>query len=501
MRKVSLMVLFIVSFSFAQSFEEGIKKFFSRTGFVIKVEKDEAFIDMGKGQVKEGEEFIVKREGKEIIHPITGKVLGRESSVIGKLKVDKVYENFSEASITEGKDVKVGDRVELLTRSVCYEGSDEGFFKVSSFVDGLKKGSGCTYTVKEFKDGYGIEFMNSPVAFYPVDQRSVSLQKASLQDLKLLARSKFVKALPSIPISADVGDLMGNGKDYLVVLYWGKVEVYELLKNDIVRRASYSLPAGTPVSLSVGRIGQEGKDLIAVNMISGDKASSLILKMVGDSLLPVQGDIPYLMGILDKSRPKETFVGQSFDFENRFGKVVRLSLSKDGIKEEGVFPAPRGFRVDSAFYYGNYLVFTDSSGRVRVFDENNEVFSSDEGFGGSYSYVEMSIGGAKVNYVFNPKGTVGELLGFRVAFVIRNYSSQIQRFLDIIKYSRGELFLLGEQRKDLIFFKQLMGGALEEAIQSVVFTKDGRLLVLTGRTGTIPIQNKGELYEIEVKVL
>ncbi|MFN3813739.1 MAG: hypothetical protein ACK4SM_03860, partial [Aquificaceae bacterium] len=342
--------------------------------------------------------------------------------------------------------------------------------------------------------------MNSPAAFYPTSQTSVSLQKASVQDLKLLARSKFVKSLPSIPISADVGDLMGNGKDHLVVLYWGRVEVYELLKNDVVKRASYSLPAGTPVSISVGRIGQEGKDLIIVNMISGDRASSLILKMVGDSLLPVQKDIPYLMSLLDKSRPKETFVGQRFDFDNRFGQTLKLSLDGDKLKEEGMFPAPRGFRIDSAFYYGNYLVFTDSSGRVRVFDGNDEVFSSDDGFGGSYSYVEMSVGGVKMNHVFNPKGTVGEFLGFKVAFVIKNYSNPIQRFLDIIKYSKGELFLLGEQKKDLIFLKQLMGGALEEAIQSVVFTKDGRIFVLVGKMGTVPVQNRGELYKIEIKV-
>ncbi|MFN3813307.1 MAG: hypothetical protein ACK4SM_01620, partial [Aquificaceae bacterium] len=122
MRKFSLIILFVMSFSFAQSFEEGIKKFFSRTGFVIKVEDKEAFVDMGKGQVREEEEFIVKREGKELIHPITGKTLGRESFVVGKLKVDKVYEKYSEAKITEGRDVKVGDRIELLATSVCYEG-------------------------------------------------------------------------------------------------------------------------------------------------------------------------------------------------------------------------------------------------------------------------------------------------------------------------------------------------------------------------------------------
>ncbi|WP_340695932.1 hypothetical protein [Hydrogenobacter thermophilus] len=504
MRKACL-VLFalIVSVAFAQSPMEDLKKFFSREGYVIKLEDGQVLIDLGKGKVKEGEVFSVVEEGKEIINPVTGKVLGKERRTVGEVKIDKVYDSYSVAKINSGKNIMVGDKAILYVHDVCYEGSDEGFFKVSSVVDGLKKGSGCTYTIKEFKDGYGVEFLGSPVAFYAVPQMAKGqIERASLQDLKLLARSKLIKSLPSIPISADVGDVMGNGRDYLVVLYSGRLEVYELLKNDIVKRATYSLPAGTAVDVSLGRIGKESKDYIIVNMISGDRASSLILKMVGDSLIPLKTDIPYIMAVLDKNRPKETFVGQRFDFDNKFGQTVRLSFDGENLKELGIFEAPRGFRVDSAFYYKNYLVFTDSSGRIRVFDGSNEVFSSEEGFGGSYSYVEIAVGSAgKINYVFNPRGAVGDILGFKVAYVIKNAAGIVQRFLDIVKYSRGDVFLIDEQRKDVILLKQLVGGNLEEAIQSVVVTKDGRLLVLTGRTGTIPLQNKGELYEIEIKVL
>ncbi|SNZ13732.1 hypothetical protein [Hydrogenobacter hydrogenophilus] len=505
MRKLLVVLLIAITSSvFAQDPMENIKKFFSREGYVIKVEKGQVLIDMGRDQVKVGEEFSVFEEGKELFHPITGKPLGKERKKVGEIKIDQVEDNFSRAKVIkeEGR-IKVGDKVVLSAKDVCYEGSEEGFFKISSVVEGIKKGSGCAYTVKEFKDGYGVEFLGSPVAFYSIPQVvKQQIERASLRDLRLLARSRLIKALPSIPISADVGDLMGNGKEYLAILYSGRVEVYELLKNDIIKRSTYSLPAGSAVNLVVARVGKEDKDYIIVNMISGDKASSLILKMVGDSLVPVKTDIPYIMGVLDKSKPKETFVGQSFDFDNKFGKVVRLSFEGDNLKEVGIYSVPRGFRIDSAFYYKNYLVFTDGSGRVRVFDGSNEVFSSDESFGGSYSYVEVAVGSAgKINYIFNPRGAVGDILGFKVAYVVKNSAGIVQRFLDIVKYSRGDIFILDEERKDIINFKQLVGGNLEEAIQSVIFTKDGRLLVLTGRTGTIPIQNKGELYEIEIRAL
>jgi hypothetical protein len=71
----------------------------------------------------------------------------------------------------------------------------------------------------------------------------------------------------------------------------------------------------------------------------------------------------------------------------------------------------------------------------------------------------------------------------------------------VLKFSRGELVMLGEQKKSLIFSKTVRGSEFVEAIQSVVSTRDGRVFVITGRVGTIPVQNKGELYELEFRLL
>ncbi|MFN3870995.1 MAG: hypothetical protein ACK4MW_05885, partial [Aquificaceae bacterium] len=161
----------------------------------------------------------------------------------------------------------------------------------------------------------------------------------------------------------------------------------------------------------------------------------------------------------------------------------------------------RGFRVDSAFSFGEYLIFTDSTGRVRVFKGDSEVFSTDEGFGGSYTHVEIPLEQGKMNFVFNPKGAQVKFLDFSFALVIKNHTGVVQRFLDILKYTRGELFVLGEKRKDLVFLKPLRGGNFEESIQVVLTTKDGRILVITGRTGTLAIQNRGDVYELELRAL
>ncbi len=500
MGKLVLVLILLLSLKVhAQEVLQGIRDFFQREGYVVKVEGGKAIIDLGREKVRVGEEFVVIREGKEIVHPITKQVIGKESQRVGRLRVEELQDGFSYAKVLEGS-VREGDRIKLLVGDVCFEGSEEGFFKLRSVIPELKREKACTYTIRELRDGIGVEYKASPVAFF---QQAVvqSIERASFEDINLLARPRLIKSLPSVPLSADLCDLTGTGKEFLVVLFSGKVEVYELLKRDLVKRFEYSLPAGVSVGLQCGKITTEGKDLVLVNIISGDSASSLILRAVGDSFVAIRKNIPYLMAVLDKKRPKETLIGQRFNFRDRFGQTIRLSLEGENLKETGAFLAPRGFRIDSAFYFEDYLVFTDSTGRVRVFKGDAEVFSTEEGFGGSYTLVEIPFEQGKLNFVFNPRGASTKLLNFHVAFVIKNHTGVVQRFLDIVKYSRGELFVLGERRKDLISIKQIRGGNFEESVQAVLTTKDGRILVLTGKTGTLTIQNRGEVYELELRAL
>ncbi len=502
MGRIVLIFIFFFSVSvWAQDTLQGLKDFFHREGYVVKVDGNRVLIDLGKEKVRVGEEFMILREGKEIVHPITKQVIGRESQQVGVLRVEEVQDNFSYARLIEGSP-REGDRIRLLAKDVCFDGSEDWFFKLRSVLPELKREKTCTYTIKELKDGIGVEYRNSPVAFFQTQQAVVQgIERASLEDINLLARPRLLKPLTSLPLSADLCDLTGTGKEFLLVLFSGRIEVYELLKNDLVKRFDYSLPAGAPIGLRCGKITGDGRDLVLVNMISGDSPNSLILRAVGDSLVPIRRNIPYLMGVLDKNRPKETFVGQRFTFRDRFGQTVRLSLEGENLRETGAFLAPRGFRIDSAFYFGDHLVFTDSTGRVRVFRGDAEVFSTEEGFGSSYTLVEIPLEQGKVNFIFNPPGTKAKFLNFNMAFVVKNHTGVVQRFLDIVKYSRGELFIIGERRKDLVFIRPIRGGNFEEAVQAVLTTRDGRILVLTGRTGTLTIQNRGEVYELELRAL
>ncbi|MCS7262265.1 MAG: hypothetical protein NZ560_02450 [Aquificaceae bacterium] len=495
---VLLALLALLSGAGAQELSERVRGFFQREGYVVKVEGDRVLVDLGRGRAFVGEEFDVIREGREVVHPVTRQVLGRERQKVGRIRVEEVQEGFSYARLVEGI-AREGEKVRLRLEGVCFEGSEELLFRLRTALPELRRGKGCTYDLREVKEGIGVEFRGSPVALF--SSPSASPDRVLSEDVNLLARARLLRALPGVPVSADLCDLTGTGKEFLVVLYSGRLEVYELLRDELVRRFDYSLPSGVAVGLQCGKIDGGGQDLVLVNMISGDSPRSMVLRAVGDSLTAVVKNVPYLMGVLNKEKARDSFVGQRFNLRDRFGPTVRLSLEGERIREVGAFLAPRGFRIDSAFTFGEYLLFTDTSGRVRVFRGDSEVFSTEEGFGGSYALAEVLTDQGKVNLVFNPRGAQVKFLGFNLAFVVKNHAGTVQRFLDIVKYNRGELFLLGERRRGVFFLRPLRGSNFEEAVQVVLSTKEGRILVLTGRTGMLTLQSRGEVYELELRVL
>jgi len=81
-------------------------------GFVIQVNGNQIMLDKGlTSGLKPGMKCIVYREGKEIRHPITGEILGRETTIIGTVLVNDAFEKYSIARPVsiEGGAVAVGD--------------------------------------------------------------------------------------------------------------------------------------------------------------------------------------------------------------------------------------------------------------------------------------------------------------------------------------------------------------------------------------------------------
>ena len=490
MRWLSLLVLLSLAFS---GWKEDLKSFFSREGYVVEVEDGRVIVDLGKGKVHAGERLVVLREGKEVVHPITGEKLGRREEVVGRVKVKEVREKFSVAEILEDMGIAEGMKVRVEVGEVCFQGSEAGLFKVSSLIEGVRRGEGCPYLIKEVEGGFGVEFEGKPVAFF---ETGVPQRKRVEVFEDFTFRAKFVMSFGDIPLSADVCDLFGRGKEYLAVLFENRLDFYEILKGEPVKFASMHLPAGYPVSVQCADLEGSGRDIILINIVSDGRASSAIAKLVGESPVVVAEGIPYMMAVLDKERPKETFVGQRFDAE--WGEVKRLELSGESVREVGDFKAPPGFRVDSALMFEDLLIFIDNDGYLRVYRGEDQVLSK-EGFGYSYTSAGLPVlygEEEESSYHFYPRPFKVKVLRWELPGVVRNVTSPVFRFLDVSKFTEGEIYLL--RRGGTFELVKVQGRKMEEAIQAVAVTREGRVFVITGRKGTIPLQNRGDLFEIEI---
>ncbi|MEN3034609.1 MAG: hypothetical protein ABDH18_06440 [Aquificaceae bacterium] len=487
--RVFTVFMFLFALAYAEP-EALLKEYLSRKGKIVSISPQGIVVDLDRSKVREGEEFAVQRVLREVKNQ-AGVTLGKEMQRVGKISISSAQEGFSFAKLLEGS-VREGDEIVLTYSEVCFEGSDEWFFRLSTQISGLKRAkAGCNYTIKELKTGIGVEFKGSPVAFFAFQR---PIMQAGIEDINLIMRPKLIKSLPSLPVFAEICNF--DQRELLLILYQNKLEAYELVQKDFVKKAEYSLPAGVGVMLACGRFGS--RNLVFVSMVSSDSASSILLELVGDTFIARLRDFPYLVRVLDRKRPEQTLVAQRL----RGGVLnapVRLSIDELSVNEIGSFQAPPGFRIDSAFYFGNLLIFTDVLGRVKVFSGPGEIFASDTGFGGSYNYVELA-GDIKKMLSFTPPGTVIDVLGSPVALVVKNQSSGIQRFFDIVKFSRGELFSMVSPRPNLVNIKQVRGSLIEESIQAILTTSEGRILVVSGKVGALGIGSAGEIYEVELRL-
>jgi hypothetical protein len=87
-------------------------------GIVIKADGDSIVVDIGKKKgVGRNAMLVVFKEGEPLVHPVTGKVLGSPTKILGKAKVTEVYDDMAMAEVvyTE-KGAQVAPLEQVITK-------------------------------------------------------------------------------------------------------------------------------------------------------------------------------------------------------------------------------------------------------------------------------------------------------------------------------------------------------------------------------------------------
>jgi len=83
-------------------------------GDVIEADGGAVTLSLGrKDGLVPGIELSVYRQGRELRHPRTGALLGRTEQAVGQLRVEQVFEAYATGRVTEGADVRAGDRARV----------------------------------------------------------------------------------------------------------------------------------------------------------------------------------------------------------------------------------------------------------------------------------------------------------------------------------------------------------------------------------------------------
>lgn len=87
------------------------------TGYVIGLDGDRLTLDLGLSNgLKKGRKCIVYREGAPIVHPVSGKVIGKMIDELCEVQVTEVFDSYSLAHITRTKSGTPALRDRVITK-------------------------------------------------------------------------------------------------------------------------------------------------------------------------------------------------------------------------------------------------------------------------------------------------------------------------------------------------------------------------------------------------
>lgn len=116
MKKIIIFLLLIPNIIYAKETFDGFSDRVESwakglNGYVVSAGND-IVIDLGKNDnVIKGMEFTTSKEGMELLHPVTGKSLGRKKVETGKIIIKNVEEKYSICSIKENNGIAKGNDI------------------------------------------------------------------------------------------------------------------------------------------------------------------------------------------------------------------------------------------------------------------------------------------------------------------------------------------------------------------------------------------------------
>lgn len=536
--------------------EEIARDFAPLSGYVVMPADGEFLIDRGAADgIAAGDLFSVVRPGEQVVHPVTGNVLGTLDRVKGFLQVTRVRPGYSHARPLQVREKIVsGDvirRYELIPAAFLdTTGRGKPIYDrlrtalpglewriVPAHADGkasLPEGTMLAFVLESSRlevrgpdqilRSYEIEGGKGGGTLPPTASReSADKSPEGRGMLSGGGRGPVGKGSSAdfavrgeLPAGTIMADFVRDGDRLLLAVTDGtRIDVFAVGDN-LVRLGGGEPPrSGHVYSLHWWKPQPDGTPLLAATVAVDENeaysptASQTVIGVVftlpEGHLTPIPKELPYLLGSFDRDGDgiPETLLGQSFDRDIFFGDRVREIRLKEGTLaiDEPSFPIPRPFSVQGT-------LFADLTGDARpetVFVRNRTLFV----YQGTKLLYESSrqMGGSlsALTYDLNPRAK--DRLFTTAAFEVPPVAVDLDgdgrvEVVAIASEGSGALGLGSGIRKSWLatlayrdgrFVRGTLGPELETPLQGLYLDRNGVYVVATHPPSSLTRQKRESL--------
>lgn len=406
------------------------------SGYVVKSVGDEYIIDLDKSHgLSTGDLFSVLAAGEDIVHPVTGKVLGTLEKAKAILQATRLKQGYSFARLlSKTAEIKAGDpirRFENLPAVMWdYTAAGKTFSaQLQALLSGLDWQtyesaqrsrpeklpplSGKTYALMFILTENGLEVRGPDfliihqydlpgslsaavkIPFTVPQAKSPAGMPEEKRDIRFRTVFKEARTIGNLPGVTLMSDFVKRGARILMATTDGsQIYIFAVTdKVDIIAKGDTPVPA--QILALKWWLPAEGEPVYLTVVAWHDRQlASTIFKFSDGHLSPVKIDIPRILGTFDvdgDGRP-ETLLGQTFDGEEFFGANIRKVILKGGKIKTARPPIsfPRRFTV-----LGSQIADLTGDGKLEsvfirsgilyVYRGKTQVYASPKEMGGTIS--------------------------------------------------------------------------------------------------------------------
>ncbi len=408
-------------------------------GEVKTIQGDSLTIGLGtKNGLVPGVELTLWRDGKEILHPVTGAVIGRVEDAVGSVEVTGLTETTCTAVILKKvRAPQVGDKARItpkklslavlpvradrpdILQDISERLGESGRFsvlendKVTAFLKDRKQRDSSL--IQEMNKTYNLDVV-AAVSVYPseggkllvttrlfyadearpldtiVAMLDLKSKKEAFGDIKPffapVKEDKF--SIPSLPFDAQflaVADFEGSGALQYAFSDGVKLHVYrqdqsgwheewvETVANEEIRQ----------INLDAADINGNGRAELFVTAVQKDKVFSYVIEY-HDGIYQRTADLPGFLRIMRYPGKGAILIGQDYDARTFYaGTPKRYVWSNGRYTPEADLPLPKGVKLYGSTYVAAgepdpLLIALDDKNRVLVYSGDALTWKSPEAY-------------------------------------------------------------------------------------------------------------------------